>query len=206
MIYKKFELSFLIVIVLFTIFSCKKDPVWKVTIDSPFQFNAVIDGSIVSFNRYEGWGTERHVDSINGIVKTTYSAAVDDSTISGIEIDKGTLQLPEDSFSTCSEMQQFMLNGFNIYSDSAVNGIQVTYTDKGGNKWSTSLGSRKQLNGSFVILDSKMEDLSIAKGGLSVCCLKSLIKFNCTLYDKSGRSIELTDGLFLGDFPDYKYL
>lgn len=164
--YRKCELKFLIVIALFAIFSCKKDaadPVWSATINSPFQFEAVINGSIVTYAGFQLIYPVAKVDSLNRVKNFIFANGVgqdyQNSSISTLVIYKGTFQLPLDSIPTYSEMQEFMLNGINNYSDSAVNGIQVIYTDNKGIPWSTSYGSRKQMNESFKIISTKMERL-----------------------------------------------
>jgi len=76
-------------------------------------------------------------------------------------------------------------------------GFQLTFYDSNGKKWRTDYGTANQQNSSISIINvDKMDDPSE---------IYVLISFNCTLYDTTGNSIEVTNAVYYGKFKNFEH-
>jgi hypothetical protein len=187
-------------IVAFSFAACKKgklpDPD-KVTIDDNPQFGAKIDGQVVTYresNSLEIYGGEHSISAIDtSFFIYTVTLADPSATTSYIEIKIGTFAKPTGGYPSVSEFNAFFTTGSKPYSAGAVAGVEVIWWDDAMTAWSTANGAP---GGSF-----KLEALQ-AENILGDDYMKFKAVFSCMLYDGSGNSIELTDGLYLGYFAN----
>lgn len=93
--------------------------------------------------------------------------------------------------------QSFMANGPRSYVNDTeqFKGVVISQYINGV-LWATNLGSGIQTGSSFNIVDKQVTYNST--NYITYC--KTLITFNCTLYDGNGNSIVITNGEFVGSF------
>ena len=186
--------------------SCKKDdsandennpinPNRGVTIDSDVQFTGVINESNVSItlsnigDLVNGADNQISPNPDTSYYKYDIYMCNNENTVA-IQIKKGTLKsitgYPDNNM-----FQAFFPSGNYAYSVEAVKGIEIIYWDANQKEWSTSMGSANQSGKTFTIDASRDEGNDYVK-------IKAL--FSCNLYDASGNSITLTNGVFVGYF------
>ena len=71
--------------------------------------------------------------------------------------------------------------------------------DASGTAWSTSLGAGTQTASTFSVVSVQQQYLS---GPYGDQYMKFMAKFSCTLYNASGTSKSLTNGVFVGYFEN----
>ncbi|MEO5931335.1 MAG: hypothetical protein ABIR47_15485 [Candidatus Kapaibacterium sp.] len=72
-------------------------------------------------------------------------------------------------------------------------GVEIAWTDATGTKWSTALGSGDQTGSQFLIAEHTK---GTAQGGFTSPHYETKGTFNATLYDKTGKSMKITNGKF----------
>jgi hypothetical protein len=189
----------LTVLLVGSISGCKKglpDP-GKVKITDKPQFSANVDGNEVQYNEsnsIEIYGGDHSISAIDtSELRYTVTLANQIGTVSYIDIKIGTLILPDGGYPNTAEFNGFFTTGSKAYSPDGLAGVQVTWWDETGTAWSTANGVP---GGSFTLEEVKAETL------LGDEYMKFKAVFSCTLYDGSGNSIELSEGLYLGYFAN----
>jgi hypothetical protein len=171
-----------------------------ITIDSPWQYSIKVDG-------------------------TAYAKTDNGSTIAGVFSDGGQTAVPPDSSisnygstlynpgsmevyfevirnghhflggsCTNSEFLSFFAPGNYSYTPENVNGITIHWYDGTGQQWGTELGTANQAGSLFTIVQVREETT------FPDYDLKVLTHFNCKLYNSSGQSKVLTDGVYVSMF------
>lgn len=165
-----------------------------VDVNSTSQASFTLDGvnkSYVANNStiFEGSGA-----SSAGTGASSYDADIDDgNSIAYITITKGTLSY-SGSNPTDANFKAFFPVASIPYSSNAVNGVSITIYDN-GTYWSTSQGTANQTGSTFNIVQVKDNpDLS------GTYYLKFKATFSCKVYDGSGNSKTITNGVFVGNF------
>ncbi len=162
-----------------------------------------INGNTVRYDSSNAINTTEHHSEIgqdtcthiygSGLVNFT-------ATQTYIIVNLGTLVL-DISTTGCYPDAQTFLNLFqtgNSYPFTAEgdNGVEFIYWDNNNKYWSTSLAPATQTNSSFILNEIKEEYVGLTQ----------LVKFkatiNCTLYDSSGNSLSLTNGVMVGNFEN----
>ncbi|HNW99458.1 MAG TPA: hypothetical protein PKK00_13715 [Bacteroidales bacterium] len=201
---KIYSLCFALIIAVL-LSSCKKDDSSDddnnnntnnaVTIDSDVQFTGTINGTNVSIllsNIGDAvTGADNHIAAIpdtSYFKYDTYLSKNDNSL--AIQIKKGTLKSIT-GYPDNTTFQAFFTAGNYSYSVDAFNGIEISYWDANQKEWSTSMGSANQSGKTFTI-DAARDD------GNGYVKIKA--SFSCNLYDASGNSITLTNGVFVDQF------
>lgn len=194
-----------VLIALLTISSCKKDdssddtnnPNNDITIDSEIQFAANINGSNVSIllsnigDAVCGTDNKISVDPDTSYFKYDSYMSNSDNTLA-IQIKKGTLKSIT-GYPDNTTFQAFFPTGNYSYAVNAVKGLEIRYWDANQKEWSTSMGSANQSGKTFTI-DASRDD------GNDYVKIKA--SFSCNLYDASGNSITLTNGIFVSHFAN----
>lgn len=168
-----------------------------VDVNSTPQATFTLDGVNKSYvmnntTLFEGSGS-----SGSGSGSTSYSADIDDgNTISYISISKGTLNYSTATsmYPTDATFKAFFPVASIPYSANAVNGIEISIYDN-GTYWTTSLGTANQTGSTFNIVQTK--DNPDTNGFFYV---KFKATFSCKVYDGSGNSKTITNGVFVGNF------
>lgn len=171
-----------------------------VTVDSEYQATFKLDGVAVSIVNGVGGVqslTSNHTlsatfpDSSESTMGFGLYKDVGGNTQSLFDIDKGTYKFvgwDSTAFTTFFAEQSWP------YSPDAVNGIAIAYFDANGTKWSTDQGTANQTGSTFVIQDTKLLDFF----GTNYINVKA--SFNCKVYDGTGASKVITDGVGVFDF------
>jgi hypothetical protein len=103
-----------------------------------------------------------------------------------LDVEKGTYRFTTSDSATFSA---FFPEQSYTYSAVAENGIRIVYYDAAGNPWSTDAGTANQTGSTFTIQDTKFTELL----GDKYMFVKAT--FNCKVYDGSGASKVITDGV-----------
>lgn len=194
--------NFYLILSLGALTGCEKENNYTVptddtiTLSGPSQFYGKIDGTAYQYKD----GLSGYDSGANAL--KTVEAAPDSSsaiyqsyifaTSSGdvrFEVNIGTLKfiglIP--GFSVFSG---FFETGMVPFSNSGIHGVEVIWRDDNGNAWSTSYGA--QGGSVFEISELQIESPSVK--------VKALI--SCKLYNSSGDSKTLDNGIFVGNFTN----
>ncbi|MBK6397927.1 MAG: hypothetical protein IPP27_06575 [Bacteroidetes bacterium] len=90
----------------------------------------------------------------------------------------------------------FFPTGSYNYTSDGVNGISISYFDANGILWSTDLGTAVQTGSTFTIDERQGQDI------LGYYSVRYKASFSCKLYDGSGNTIDLTNGVIVGSFEN----
>lgn len=171
------------------------------TYSSTPQFSASLNGTTLSMIA-DGLTIESVVGSSNSLYPVpnistgNYSNYIGNNvTDVGISLKRGGLLFmgfpPSDSLF----LSYFPTGSYN-YTTDGVNGIRVSYIDANGTLWSTDLGTAVQTGSTFTIDERAGQDVF---GYYSV---RYKASFSCKLYDTSGNTIDLTNGVIVGSFEN----
>jgi hypothetical protein len=173
-------------------------------INSSPQFTGTVNGTNFSF--INGSGYTSNVSSskqLGGSSATAnyaeYQSSIFDSPTStkGIGIWKGTITFPlSSSTPDTASFDAFFPLTTCAYSLNYTNGIEVDWVDASGVEWTTSQGTGSQTGSKFTII---AKQVLTSFGTQNV---KVMINFNCTLYNTSGGSMPLTNGVYIGYFEN----
>ncbi len=144
-------------------------------------------------------GSASSTPGVNG--SKIYSADLDNgSNITYLNINWGTLSFPFGSvIPDTATFRHFFTLGSKLYSPGGVNGVEVSTYDASGTAWSTSLGAGTQTSSTFSVVAVQQQYLLGPSGDQY---MKFMAKFSCTLYNSSGGSKSLTNGVFVGYFEN----
>jgi hypothetical protein len=179
--------------------SCKKENSSPAESDYPYYFSANINGANIKFEADDllstyGCGTSAPSSS-SGFHHDIYEGTVIQNPLQPAKssIYVHILKYFNDEPDQAQRIAMFTLGnygyGVSNTSPSTVNGATVDYVDADGKSWSTQDGS--QTGSTFTITElSDNDDFTAVK----------LFKatFNCKLYDGSGNSVELKNGVIKG--------
>jgi hypothetical protein len=172
----------------------------QITVDSAWQFSVKIDGTIFtardSTNDYIGsYSTSGLIAAFPDTSALIYESGLSDSLITNsLFISKGTLRFASGMIPVDSIFEPFFAPASYQYSPNSADGIVIEWYDSNGELWSTEIGTANQSGSSFVIV----ANLSSHVNGYLDVKLKAT--FNCKLYNASGQSKTLTEGLYVGSF------
>ncbi len=177
------------------------DPSTELTINSKPSFSGIVDNNTISYNEKNSvsvQGASLGVVYYPDTSEFTYDAHLVslDFETPYISIYIGTLYLPEGGSPTNEQFGDFFNTGHVPYSIDHFDGIEIKYWDENGKTWSTSLGTGDQSNSTFNIDDLK-DDLFY-----NTLNVKFKATLNCKLYDESGNSIYLSNGIFMNYFSN----
>ncbi|MBI3519687.1 MAG: hypothetical protein HY062_10065 [Bacteroidetes bacterium] len=129
-----------------------------------------------------------------GTGSTSYSSDIDDgNSVTYINISKGTLTYTA-SAPTDIQYEAFYPISSIPYSVNAANGVEISIFINGV-EWSTSKGTANQSGSTFNITEKVgYTDLT------STFYVKVKATFSCKVYDGSGASKTITNGVYIGDF------
>lgn len=163
----------------------------------------------VKFNS-NGTATQVLAGVLNGQTRSGFNAIPPDSSlavygsyfetfpggVTEFEIDLGYIKFVGDTLSG-TLFKNFMANGSRAYVNDpeTAKGV-VIYRSINGVLWATNFGTGIQTGSTFNIIDKQVT----YDASTYVTYCKTLITFNCTLYDGNGNSITLTNGEFVGKF------
>jgi hypothetical protein len=133
---------------------------------------------------------------------TSYGSDIANTSLNqpNIGISKGSLVFSS-LYADTGTFDAFFNTGTYTYSSNfnTTNGIQIEWCNSKGDIYTTSQGSGNQTGSTFTITAKHALGYSI-NGSYYV---RVMAKFNCTLYSTSGASIQLTNGVYVGDFGDF---
>lgn len=171
-----------------------------VTVNSEYQATFKVDGVAVSIvNGVSGTQSLTSNQTLSATFPDSSESTmgfgmykdVGGNTQSLFHIDKGTYKFigwDSTAFTAFFAKQSWP------YSINAANGIAIAYFDANGTIWATDLGTANQTGSSFVIEDTKLQDFF----GSYYMTVKAT--FNCKVYDGTGASKVITDGVGVFDF------
>lgn len=193
--------------------ACKKDDnddddnnnPFEVTINSYPQFSGMIDGAEISYNSTNGYGlgfgADQDIDT-NDLTTASYDAYLtpsENDTTPLFQVSLGTLSFQNGTLTNNQFANLFQVGDY-PYSIDALNGVEIYWRDQNDTLWSTSFGTANQVGNVFTLTDKQVEpDLQ----GTGYYAVKAKMTFNCTLYDNSGNSKALTDGIFVAYFVKF---
>ncbi len=204
----KIKLLFIALILLMVVGGCKKRTTTPIpaanssvatSTNSVNSFTGNIDG--VAYTYKEGVndveGSSISNKSLNagstssGIFGTTLDYSTTDDGI--MSINKGTIYFTDSSPDNAA-FKSFFSTGTYLYSLHGANGVEVNWTDANGVDWSTSYGTGDQTGSTFSIQTSQVA------ATINDYYIKVTLKFSCKLYNTSGQSKTLTNGVYVGEF------
>lgn len=210
---KKVIVLFAIVIVGLSV-SCKKDnpatpaastpapvvtpPSNSITINSTPQFSGTINGtsySLVNGSTYtSGVASNKQIGSPS---TASYASLVGNQNTNQpyFTINKGTMTFTGSMPDTASFDAFFPVTSI-AFSKNNINGIDIDWIDPTGNLYSTSLGTANQSSSAFAITAKQVTTI------LGYQNVKVMATFSCTLYNSTGGSIALTNGIYVGYFEN----
>ena len=174
-----------------------------ITISSTPQFAAVING--VTQHKIDGAGVYNGTPFYSGAARYYQSNFEDAAGKDYLRITRGGLKyasstVPFEIFNAFFEKGSY--NYYNLSSDGTgdLNGIEIQWTDSNGVEWSTSKGTGIQTGSTCTITDVLATGKNAAGNFTKV---KVRILFSCTLYDASGNSMKVEQGVFVGEFMNH---
>lgn len=187
--------------------SCSKDPDApeitttpnKSIADSAWSYNLKVNG--VTFEgkegiQFDGYATQFDTHPSNDTTKRMFiSALIGDNSNSAFSFSfqLGSLIFSEDSVNS-NQFKNFVQTGSYSYSEHALNGVRLYFTDSLGSVWASDEGIQDQTGSNFNITD--VLPLGFISGNYT---LKFYATFNCKLYNSiSGQALTVTDGTYIG--------
>lgn len=197
---------FILFVLLSVLSSCKKDE------DNPapnadFYFTGTIDGQAISFlvpqtpTSINDYGSGPALGSSSDGVTFVYQQGFNITNIeSQPEIQVGLIEVFNveatiDNFLNMFSIKSYNYGKFAGTSDS-VDGAFVSYTDSNGTFWTSYNGSGEQTSSTFEV--TEYIDNSDAASNIFTGKKIATFRFNCTLYDNAGNSIQVQDGVLRG--------
>jgi hypothetical protein len=168
--------------------------------DTTIFFDVVVDGKrqlqIQPLNNYFVYwaGVVPYTSGSYGL----YEQGITGEANQGLVLIRGNISLDVNDTSILLKNER-MVNGFGAgvypYTQNPNNssGVQIHWIDPTGKTWATNLGNASQSGNTFQIMDQVNLDTSYNATGIThgiyIRCA-----FNCTLYNNTGKSIELKNG------------
>lgn len=197
--------------VLLLCFACSKDDqefesIYDVSSD--YYFAASIDGVPliieVDYENYFNFNFDDRVETTNGFL------AYKGSFFEGIEEESGELasvffmKTFETEPTDCAELSTILTVGQNDYSGmtsfedlTVSDGVAIHYVDGNGVEWDSASRDGTPSEGNF-----RVTEITKYKNDPTTCVVKA--RFNCTLFNEYGTSVELTNGEFSALFSSCK--
>lgn len=174
----------------------------NITINSNPQVWMKIDGNVYSKvvdgvnSISSGVGADKQVATLPDTSSAIYGSFLydDNSMNTYFAIDKGKL-IFFGSFADTTTFKNYFSAGTYTYSSGALNGVVISYYDSNNVLWSTDQGSGDQGGSAFTITDRKINSVFDYTATVRVT-------FNCKVYNSSGQSKTLTEGVYIGGFAN----
>jgi len=168
-----------------------------------YRFTGSIDGTLVNYSTaMEQYGNHVHstgqIGSPNStkILKSGISD-IDNSDLPGIYVSLGTLTYVGGSIAPSDDFFAFITTGNHPFSDGAVAGVSISYTDINGVVWASDLGSANQSGSNFMI--TTVENVTQPFGD---DYMSFRATFNVKLYNGSGGTKTLTNCYYYASFSN----
>ncbi len=173
----------------------------SITINSSHQVWMKIDGNVYSKivngnDIMPGVSADKQIAGLPDTSSGSYGSFIYDNNTSNsyFAVDKGRMIFFGSQPDTMS-FKNFFSTGSYSYSAGAQNGISISYYDSNNALWSTDQGTGDQTGSTFTITDRKTNN------AFDYTVIIRAI-FNCKVYNSSGQSKTLTEGVYVGDFAN----
>lgn len=174
----------------------------SITINSNAQVWMKIDGNVYSKiveatnTISSGVGADKEIAGFPDTSSAIYASFLyDDNTLNSyFSIDKGELIFLGGEPDTTT-FKNFFNPGNYSYTAGALNGIVIAYYDSNNERWSTDQGSGDQTGSIFTITEIKTNNVFDYTVTVRVT-------FNCKVYNNTGQSKTLTEGVYIGGFAN----
>jgi hypothetical protein len=189
-----------LLLISFALINCKKkkeDPAPTTPVDTfKAKLQVKAGGVLYTFKEDSaGTGTAESNNPLGNNNEYT-SSLTDPSSINGvIDVVKGTLTRAGTT-TTNLEFKNFFLPGtYSFDANFPRNGVAIRWYDATNTIWSTDLSPTTQTGSTFTITEA-----TEGTNDFGDYLLKVKITFNCTVYNSSGSSKVLTNGVYWGYF------